>query len=139
MSDSIDTNVLIAAMIESEPFHTECRKLVVGKTSSLYSHGISEAFNTLTGGRRPFRLRATAAADLLERHFVPRCRVVSLSPSETLRALRDCESRGVRGGALFDYLHLIAARKAKARRLYTLNISNFRAFHRPGDPEIVHP
>lgn len=36
-------------------------------------------------------------------------------------------------------LHLVAARKAKAARLYTLNVANFRSFHRPGDPEIVHP
>jgi hypothetical protein len=45
----------------------------------------------------------------------------------------------VRGGGIYDYLHLVAARKAKAARIYTLNLSNFRAIYRPGDPEIVHP
>jgi hypothetical protein len=53
--------------------------------------------------------------------------------------MRETEARGVRGGAVFDYLHLAAARKAKAARFYTLNVSHFRSFHRPGDPEIVHP
>jgi len=33
----------------------------------------------------------------------------------------------------------VAARKSKARRFYTLNGSNFRAFQRDGDPEIVGP
>jgi hypothetical protein len=45
----------------------------------------------------------------------------------------------LRSGAIYDYLHLVAARKAGAARLYTLNVSDFRSFHRPGDPEIVHP
>jgi hypothetical protein len=56
-----------------------------------------------------------------------------------LQAMRAAESRGARGGALFDFLHLVAARQARATRLYTLNISNFLSFHRNGDPEIVHP
>lgn len=56
-----------------------------------------------------------------------------------LAAMREAESRGVRGGAIFDYLHLAAARHAGAQRFYTLNVSNFRAFYREGDPEIVHP
>ncbi len=33
----------------------------------------------------------------------------------------------------------IAARKGKASRFYTLNGSNFRAFQRDGDPEILSP
>jgi len=49
------------------------------------------------------------------------------------------QNRGVRGGGIYDYLHLAAARKAKAGRIYTLNLSNFRALYRPGDPEIAHP
>jgi hypothetical protein len=53
--------------------------------------------------------------------------------------MREAESRGVRGGAIFDYLHLVAARKAKVQKLYTLNVSNFVAFHRAGDPEILSP
>ena len=65
--------------------------------------------------------------------------VVTLTPTEMLRAMRESHARGVRGGAIFDYLHLVAARKAKARRLYTLNVSNFRSFHRPGDPDVLHP
>lgn len=135
----IDTSVLVAAMIETEDHHQPCRSLVAKGESHLYSHGIAETFSTLTGGRKTFRLSASVAAELLDDHFVPRLTITTLTPTEMLRAMRDAEARGVRGGAIFDYLHLAAARKAKAARLYTLNLSNFRAFHRPGDPEIVHP
>jgi predicted nucleic acid-binding protein len=139
MNDLIDTSVLVAAMIVSEPYHAECRPLVVSGECRLYLHGIAEAFNTLTGGRKAFRLPASTAAELLEEHFVPKLTIVTLTVTETLRAMREAESRGVRGGAIFDYLHLVAARKAKAAKLYTLNVSNFVAFHRAGDPEIVRP
>ena len=77
--------------------------------------------------------------DLLENDFLPFLQLTALTPPETLRAMRDCQNRGVRGGAVFDYLHLVAARKAKAARLYTLNVAHFRSFHRAGDPEILHP
>ena len=135
----IDTSVLVAAMIEAEAGHVASRKLIAGGGMGMYAHGIAETFSTLTGGRKPFRMAAESAHGLLEDHFVPRLEITSLTSSETLRAMRDCSSRGVRGGAVFDYLHLIAARKAKTARIYTLNLAHFRAFHRPGDPEIVHP
>lgn len=139
MSAAIDTSVVVAAMIASENFHEPCRALVAKGESLMYSHGIAETFSTLTGGKKPFRLAAGTAAELLAEHFVPRLTITSLTSAEMLRALREAESRGVQGGGIFDYLHLVAARKARAAKFYTLNLSNFRACHRAGDPEIVHP
>lgn len=139
MNAFIDTSVLVAAMIENENFHDPCRAVVAQGGAGMYVHGITETFSTLTGGKKTFRLSASVAAEFLDGHFVPRLTITSLTPTETLRSMREAEARGVRGGAIFDYLHLVAARKAKATRFYTLNISDFRAFHRAGDPEIVHP
>jgi hypothetical protein len=99
----------------------------------------AEAALLLTGGRESFRVPASVAANVLEEDYLPCLRFTALTPVEMLRAMSEAESRGVRGGAIFDYLHLVAARKAKATRLYTLNESNFRSFHRAGDPAIVHP
>ena len=82
---------------------------------------------------------ASFASKMLEEDYAPCLFITTLTPTEMLRAMRETETRGVRGGGIFDYLHLVAARKAKAAKLYTLNLSNFRAFYRPGDPEIVHP
>lgn len=79
------------------------------------------------------RLTATQAVQLLTVNILPRVKIVDLSAAAVLRSLATAESRGIRGGAVHDVLHLIAARKARARKLYTLN---FLAFHHPGDPEI---
>lgn len=51
----------------------------------------------------------------------------------------DCERRGVRGGAAFDWLHRAAARKAGAERVVTLNLRDFQSLRRPGDPRVEAP
>ena len=139
MSACIDSSVLVAAVVATEKYHAECDALLDAKGTAIYAHGLVEVFNTLTGGRKPFRMPAAAAVSVIEDDYAPYLSIINLTPSEILCAMRECESRGVRGGAIFDYLHLAAARKAKAAQFYTLNIAHFRAFHRTGDPEIAHP
>jgi predicted nucleic acid-binding protein len=56
-----------------------------------------------------------------------------------MAALAECESRGVRGGAVYDWLHLAAARQAGAQALVTLDRRDFQALSRPGDPRIESP
>jgi len=136
---AMDTSVLVAAIVESEPFHRKCRRLVVNGRHLFLAHGLAETFSTLTGGGKPYRMPPDAACALIEEDFVPGLKITSLTPPESLRALRECKNRGVRGGAIYDFLHLAAARKAKAARLYTLDVSHFSALHRTGDPEVVHP
>ncbi len=130
-------------MIGSEQHHQRCLDLILKASKStllnIYLHGIAETFSTLTGGKKSFQLQASFVADVLENDFVPRLNIVTLAIPDLLRAMREAQARGVRGGGIYDYLHLVAARKAKARFIYTLNISNFRACYRAGDPEIVHP
>ena len=46
----------------------------------------------------------------------------------------EAHHRGVRGGANYDWLHLAAARKAGAEVFFTLNLRDFQALARPGDP-----
>jgi len=139
MSIFIDTSVLVAAIVATEEHHPACSRLLDRGGLHLYAHGLPEAFSTLTGGRRSFRMPALLAAAVIEEDYLPCLTLTSLQPIEMLQAMQEADSRGVRGGAIFDYLHFAAARKAKATKFYTLNSSNFRAFHRSGDPEISQP
>jgi predicted nucleic acid-binding protein len=77
--------------------------------------------------------------EVIDKSILPFVELVGLSGTDCVDALRETESRGVRGGAVHDYLHLAAARSCGATQLYTLDDSNFSAFHRTGDPAIVHP
>jgi predicted nucleic acid-binding protein len=136
----LDSSILIAAVAEIEPHHKACAGLLLGTDSlCIRSHALAESFATLTGGRLGLRVTATEAVQLLTVNILPRVKVVDLTASSALRSLAAAESRGIRGGAVHDYLHLVAARKARARKLYTLNTRHFFAFHRHGDPEIAAP
>ena len=137
--DAVDSSVLVAALVATESHNLACTALLDRAGLFVYSHGLAETFNTLTGGRSGYRVPASQVAELIESSILPYVEVIALSTKEMVAAMHQSQPRGVRGAAIFDYLHLVAARKAKASRLYTLNITDFRSFHRPGDPEIVLP
>lgn len=139
MSDFADTTILVSSLVPDDPDHEVCDQLVAAGGLSIYLHALAETFSTLTGGRESFRVDPATAAKLIEESIFPFVEPVALSAREMLQAVQSAHTRGARGGAIYDFLHLTAARKARVERVYTLNLRHFRAFHRPGDPEIVRP
>jgi predicted nucleic acid-binding protein len=139
MKSALDSSVIVSALCAGDPDHHACRKVLLASRHSVLSHAFAETFSSLTGGRLGFRIPVSDAAGLLRLQIAPKLSSILLDESDLLAAFEEAEIRGVRGGAIYDYLHLIAARKAGAKHLYTLNLSDFRSFHRPGDPEILSP
>jgi len=139
MSDLADSSVLVASLVPDDPDHEACDHLVAALGLCIQLHAIAETFSTLTSGWENFRVDPAAAAEAIEQSILPFVQTVALSAADFLRAVKEARSRGVRGGAIYDFLHLAAARKVRAARLHTLNVRHFQSFHRPGDPEIVHP
>jgi hypothetical protein len=76
---------------------------------------------------------------LLEQSVLPYVQPQALTGKDMLAALGECESRGVRGGAIYDWLHLAAARKAGAEVFFTLDLRDFQSLARRGDPRIEVP
>ena len=139
MRAALVSSVIVASLDGDDPDHAACRRLLLSAKFSIHAHAFAETFATLTGGRLAIRVPATEAALLLRKWIAPRLAITPLEPDDVLGAFDESSERGVRGGAIYDYLHLVAARKARGPMLYTLNVSDFEAFHRPGDPKIVHP
>jgi predicted nucleic acid-binding protein len=135
----IDTSVLIAAFLESDRFHVPCFELWQKGGLAIYSHALNETFSTLTGGRIEPRVPASVVAKLFDKEVLPKVTILTLPPKAMAAAFGEAERRGVRGGAVYDLFHLMAAKHAGAERLFTLDVRDFKAFHRPGDPEIMHP
>ncbi len=135
----LDSSVVIAALLAGASAHPQCGALLEQTGAHIYAHALTEVFATLTGGRLGRRIQPVLASELVESGLLPFVSVVTLTTSEVVGALRTSEARGVRGGAIYDYLHLVAARKIKAERLYTLDASDFLALCRSGDPEITVP
>jgi hypothetical protein len=64
---------------------------------------------------------------------------VELDVPDALEEIAGASARGVRGGAIYDALHLRAARKSSAEVLFTLNPRHFLPLARAGDPRIASP
>ena len=139
MTVFLDSTVLVSALVEDEPHHEACLRLLGRKSLAAWSHALAETFATLTGGRLGLRVAPAVAAELIESSLVPRLRMVELGAGDLIAALHTTEGAGVRGGAFYDYLHLVAARKSGATLLYTLNERHFLAVSRSGDPRIEAP
>lgn len=136
---AVDSSVLIASLNSNEMFHSECLDLLNSSGFAIYDHGLTETFNTLTSGKIKPRLTASAASHVIQATIQADDHVLALPLQVRLAAFDEAESRGVRGGAIYDYLHLAAARHYGIEKFYTLNLSHFLSFWRPGDPAIVHP
>ena len=135
----IDTSVVVASLDPDEVHHEACDTLLASGGLTLYAHALAKTFSILTGGRQGRRLRPALAAELISDSVLPHVQLVSLTGKEVMAALNGAEARGVRGGAVYDLLHLAAARKAGAARLLTLDVRDFQALALPGDPHIDRP
>lgn len=136
----LDSSVLIAAMRSDNAHHEACARLMLaGGDLATSAHALMEVFSILTGGHSGPRVDAADAAQILEENLSKRFQIVSLSSREVFQMLKLCRSRGVRGGAIYDFQHLTAAKKAGAAILHTLDIRDFQSFARDGDPRIEAP
>lgn len=135
----LDTSVLLASLDPDEPHHAACDRVLAAGGHQIYGHALAETFSVLTGGRQGRRVGPAVAARLIQESVLPFVQVQALSGKDLMQALAACEARGVRGGAVYDWLHLAAARKARAEVLLTLDRRDFLAIARPGDPAIETP
>jgi predicted nucleic acid-binding protein len=95
---------------------------------------LSETFSALTGGgfdlvmpdgsRKHRRLSLRAAAAVVSR-FHPQLEYVELSADETIAALQTAKDKGAQGGRVHDLMHAVAAEKASADELWTIDEHDF--------------
>ena len=138
MSIYLDSSVLVAAVVEDEPCHEACLLLLRRKNVATWTHALAEVFSTLTGGRLGLRASPAVANQLIS-SLTSRLRLIDLAASDVMLAIQQADAAGVRGGALYDYLHVLAARKIDAEEIYSLNARHFDAVTRGVGPRIVAP
>ncbi len=139
MSASLDTSILLASLRADEPAHERCATLLESGGHRVYLHALAETFASLTGGQHGRRIDAASALRLLNESILPFVDTVALTQREMLAVFGEARARGVRGGAVYDALHLAAARKVGARALVTLDARDFTAIATPADPPIETP
>jgi len=116
-------------MVEEEEHHGEALQALAGSTDGFTStHAIAETFATLTSGRLEVQLTPAEAAQVIDANIIQRLQVVGLGLSDYRQAMRTSQMVGARGGAIFDMLHLQAARRGSAKRILTINVRHFQVF-----------
>ena len=116
MTAALDSSVIVAALRDDEAFHRECFGLLQQAGLHARPHALAETFSTMTGGSLRGRVAADDVVCALKRSLLPRVTMVDLTSEEYLSAMGEARARGIRGGAIYDYLHLVAARKIGAAR-----------------------
>ena len=120
-----DSSALVTALLSG--------RTVKGVTRT---HSLAEVFSTFTGrgagmmhdGKNvQVRLSPGDAAALIS-SLRPGLGFEELTPEEMFEAMDEAQSRGVRGGAVHDWLHAKAALKAGAPVIYTNNRADFESF-----------
>jgi len=76
--NTFDSSILIAALVESERHHAECRTLVTSGPFAVWAHGLVEVFNTLTSGKIKPRPSAADVAKALRSSIHSRATILQL-------------------------------------------------------------
>lgn len=135
----LDSSVLVSSLLPDDPDYAACDALMGQPGNWTSPHALNETFATLTGGRLGTRIDANVAARMIRESIRPCVQFVELTVDEILDAQAVARQQGVRGGGVYDYMHLTAARKIKADKVITINLTDFQHLHREGDPEIERP
>ena len=125
----LDTNVLIAALVERHPHHEASLPLVgpgVHKRFAVAAHCYAEAYSHLTR-RRPSAAFQWSPDDarLSLASIANHAELVGLSPAQTLNALHAYASNGGIGARLYDWLIGEAAIQAGIGTIITWNFGHF--------------
>jgi predicted nucleic acid-binding protein len=125
-----DTSVLVSLAVAHHPHHnvafTAFHQVTKGRHEGFVSaHALAETFSTLT--RLPITpmVHPAEAYRFVSETVVSHCAVVTLSERDYLATLEAAAKAGLRGGIIYDALHLRCAEKARCDRIYTFNLSDF--------------
>jgi predicted nucleic acid-binding protein len=102
----LDTSVLIAAFLEGDMHHADCRALLLQmrpETAACGAHSLAEFYSVLTRLPVPLRLRAEQAWLLLE-DLHQRVTTIALTSAEHFHELKRIAEMGIQGGQVYDAL-----------------------------------
>lgn len=141
---AFDTSVLVAAVIESHPLHARSRiwlhAVAKGTLKGLLCrHALAEIWSVLTRLPVTPALSSQEALSIVERLLENGLTPIDLTHRSYDLALHRCADAGVRSGAIFDALHLVAAETAGAGLMLTFNIKDFRRVAKEVSPPILAP
>lgn len=131
MNVYFDTNIVVADAVEEHEGHDRAVSLIQEAqrrrwTLFISAHGLAEIYAVLTGTPFSHRISPAEAWLILQENIFQLFEIQSLSRADYTEVARNCAALGLAGGAIFDALHIQAARKANCARIYTFDADDFR-------------
>ncbi len=127
-----DSSVLIAGLLPAHPEYARCRPLIdrarlEAGAHRCTLHALAETFHVLAAIPIKPRITKEAARALVTQTLAANLDPLALVATDYSAAFDLVCASGSGAGAIYDALHLVAARRAKAERLVTLNVRHFRS------------
>jgi predicted nucleic acid-binding protein len=127
-----DTSVLVPAMVDqlsNHPTSFACfRHYTSGQHEGFCStHALAECYSILTTLPIPTPVTTSDARALVEETMLKRLGILDLDQATYRAAIVELADMGRPGGAIYDALHVHAARSQGCERIYTYNLEHFRA------------
>lgn len=122
----LDSNVLVAALVESHPHHEASNILVdaaTAVTTMVAAHSLAEVYSTLTRSNRPYRVAGAVASSVIET-LAESLTVAALSVPQTRYAIRRFAALGI-GPRIYDFLIGTTAETFGADTIVTWNTRDF--------------
>jgi len=143
MKVSFDTSVLVAALVKELPDHRwalNCikRHIENGSECCCSIRSLAECYSALTSLPLPQKILPSEAAQIIEVNLMKRLRILTISPSAYLRAIRNVADLGFKSGMVYDALHIACAEAGGCERIYTFNLKHFQRLN-PKGVEILPP
>ncbi len=142
MTVFFDTSVLVAAQVATHPHHVPARAVFRRAVASEFrgsmsAHSIAETYVGLTRVPVTPRLHPTEAERILRENILPYFSLVEITPDDYLAALAQVAAAGYPGAKIYDALLLRCAQKCAASRIYTFNLTDFRALASPEQQALI--
>ena len=139
-----DTSVLVAAIVESHPFHVRAfpwlkRAKLQEFNMLIASHAVAELYAVLTTLPVTPKIMPGVASHLISNNIQSIADVISLSSSDYFSIIRRISDLGLSGGIIYDALIVKAAQKSGVDRILTFNAYDFKRILPEGIPQITIP
>ena len=126
-----DTSVLIPAFAESHPNHKECFSILEKVSDKKIevvtsSHALLEFYSVFSKLPLKTRISPLEIREIIEKNIYQNFKIVVLEEKDYREVISQISSLGLPGGIVYDLLHYIAARKAKASLILTYNEKDFQ-------------
>jgi predicted nucleic acid-binding protein len=131
----LDTNVLVASVIEKHEHHERAYAVLdrvqSGKDEGFVSaHGLAEVYAVLTKLPALFRHTTEQALLSVEENIIKFFKITSLTATDYTGIIREAALAGVQGGTIYDAILVKCAAKAEVEKLFTLNVRHFQSVAR---------